>query len=271
MEAILGRTPTKSQILAGLIWLFALALAPGRIHAEIPEYSEALKKYQAGQYEESLNLIRSVFDANRKSQRLRMLAAANYLAQGNIQSAKDHLLFCIQDHPKSAAPRALLASLYRQQGNPQKSLKIAAQAIRQTGDSPGLRLELASSYLALRNYKAAHAHLARAVALDPESFHAIYIDGLVYLAEGNLDNAEFRFRNALELPVPGKSTLAALYSNLGYVIEKKADRTKAEGKTNRAMLSYSEARRLYKQALEILPAYKKAASHLKRVEDKLEL
>ena len=72
-----NRIPSLSFSFLAIAIVFASA-AGSALFAAPPEYAEAVKLYRAGQYEQSLELIRSVFDANKGSLELRMLAAANY-------------------------------------------------------------------------------------------------------------------------------------------------------------------------------------------------
>lgn len=238
--------------------------------AEIPQYNTALKQYQSGKYEESLNTIRSVFDEHRASLDLRLLAAANYLAQGNIKSAQDHLHRGIKDHPKRIEPRAMLAALLRKTGKAGKALAVGRRAIKETGDHIAIRLELASAYIQMGSYKNAQNHLAQARRLEPKNFHATYLDGLAYLRQGSLDNAEFRLRAALTLKPSSDTVLANLYNNLGYTLEKKGNLSKGSGDSAQARVRYTESKKYYKLALEKKGDHKQAVPGLERVNTALD-
>ena len=68
-------------ILAGL---FACQITS--LYAEGPAgYSEALALYGQGKYEDSLAKVRAIFDPNRGSLHIRMLAAANHLRLGRAR------------------------------------------------------------------------------------------------------------------------------------------------------------------------------------------
>ncbi|MCB1174488.1 MAG: tetratricopeptide repeat protein [Leptospiraceae bacterium] len=242
---------------------------PVAIGAEIPEYASALEKYKAGQYEESLNIIRSVFDANRQSMELRMLAAANYMEQGNYASAREHLNYCITDHPREWQPRVLLSALQRRQQQYAGAVQVARRAIQLTSDKLELRLEIAAALLESRNPKAAQPHLARALELDPSSFHAQYLDGLTWLMLGNNENAELRFRSAMELPVPGKSALANLYANLAYAMEQQITPALMQNRKNHAVLRLEEASQYCQKALALAPEHVIANQNLKRIQARL--
>lgn len=242
----------------------------GLLYADLPEYDTALKQYQAGKYEDSLKTIRTVFDANPNSMKLRMLAAANYIKQGNYGSARDHLIFCIQDHPQSYQPRLYLAAMYRKTGKTQAALRVAKGALAKTGDSVHVRLEIAAIYLAIKKPVLARAHLARALVLSPQNFNVIFMDGLTYMQEGNLENAEFRFRNALSLPVPGKKLLSDLYVNLGVILESKADQLKLQDKKKESILKYIDAQKYYQKANNTLPGNNYIAQKIKALDKKMD-
>lgn len=253
----------KNIILALVV---SLLIAGGLSAEEIPEYKTALSQYQQNKFEDSLNTIRSVFDNHRNSLDLRLLAAANYMAQGNYQSARDHLERAIKDHPKKIQPRALLSALHRKEGKANRALQVGRRAIRDVGDGIEIRLELASAYLQMSSFINAQNHLARARELDNKNFDATYLDGLAYLRQGKLENAEFRFRIALTLKPSSNIALANLYNNLGYTLEKIGDQDRIGGDAAGAKGRYTEAKKFYKLALKKANAHKQALVSLNRVE-----
>lgn len=84
-------------------------LTASSLHAAPPRYDEALNKYRSNDFEGALNVVRSVFDANRGSLELRMLAAACYHRLNNLDSAMAHILYAVKDHPEEAGPALYMA------------------------------------------------------------------------------------------------------------------------------------------------------------------
>ncbi|MCB1322822.1 MAG: hypothetical protein KDK34_21365, partial [Leptospiraceae bacterium] len=99
-----------------------------------PRYQEALDLYEKGDYEQSLAVIRDVFDAHRNSMELRLLASANYAARGEFDQARAHMEYCINDHPRSVEPRVMLAGIWRRQNKPYQTIEVARRGIAAAGD-----------------------------------------------------------------------------------------------------------------------------------------
>ena len=253
---------------ATLILLIAMPLPALQAQdAEAPEgYDQALSSFRSGRYEESLQTIRGVFDNNRSSMHLRLLAAANYAALGYYDSAVAHMQCAMKDHPNRAEPGAMLAGIFRRQGRTDQAIRIAQTGLRQAGDNLDLRLELAAAYYAANRLTEARAQLERALALDAQNFHAIYLDGMIFLRQARYDNARFRFMNALNLEQLPRADLVGLYVNMGFALERLGDAALEEGQRGQAVSQWREAVRYYQYALRLDPQNGQARENLNRVE-----
>ncbi len=239
------------------ITLFSLLflLASGSLLAQEDDvkYKEALHFYAIGKFQTSLNIIRSVFEQVKFRFSLRMLAASNYIALGNYKVATIHLKTIMQKNPNRFEPIVLLSYLLRKQKKYYQAITTASRAIRKIGDTPSLRLEIATTYYHLGNFKKAHQQIQRAIELDSKNYHAYYMDGLTFLREHKYDSAEFRLRNALALNPKNKDDVLAIYNNLGIAIEKKGEQLVKSGKIKSAKSHFVEAEDFYSYALTIAP------------------
>lgn len=236
-----------------------------------PRYDEALKLYQANRYTDSLDVIRSVFDNHRNSERLRTLAAMNYAGLGEFENGFAHMRYCLQANPRSLPCRVTQAALYRSAGNPAAAVQAAAAGIRAMGDRPELRMEIAGAYYSMGRYPEARQHLDKALQQAPNDFHAIYLDGLIFLREGKFENAEFRLRHAMNIKTKNRSDMAKLYINLGFALERQADAMAARGgeHATESKAVYKEASDFYRYALELESGNSLARGNLARVENKM--
>lgn len=236
-----------------------------------PHYEEALLQYHKGRYEDSLETIRSVFDNYRTSRELRMLAAANYIHLNNYSSAEAHLTTALRDHPASHEIYAMLASMYRTQGDYNKSVKMVQKAVDGDADNVGYNLEKVRILYLMKKYDDARGVLERILSAHADSSEAVYLDGLIFMRQGRWDNAVFRFRQALKLiRNPGHvNFLADLYNNLGFSQEKSADAMKASGNEKRAKRLYRDAMDSYKNALKINSIHATAVTNRNRIKGKL--
>lgn len=231
--------------------LLAVLLSSTALHALAPRYDEALKLFHEGRYEESLNVIRAVFDEHRGAVELRLLAAQNYLHLGDYEKAKAHMSFCLKEDREQTACYATLATIHRREGRTDRAIKTARAGIGKVGESVPLRLELASAFFARGNYAGARAHLDKVLQADANNFAAIYMDGLIFLKQKKFANAEFRLRHALDLKPKTTIDLLHLYVNLGYAIEREGDRLLVAGERAEGIRRYSEATRFYNYALRL--------------------
>lgn len=241
------------QALTGIALASILAIlifSAGNLHAEeLPRYNEAVQLFQQGKYEQSLEAIRSVFDDHKSSYEFRVLAAANYLEQGDYASAASHLRYCMKDHPGRAEPHALLAAVFRRSGQPAKSLAHIRDNIGKHPDSVQIRWEAALAYIALDRVEPARIHVSKILSVDPNHFRALYLDGVLYLKAGDLENAEFRLRNAARIGTSDKRLQFGLLNNLGLTLSLLAART--DGARRAAYIE--QAREYLEKAAEIRP------------------
>lgn len=243
------------------VFLNALIFFISPLLAVPPEYAEALKLYRSGQYDQSLELIRSVFDANRGSLELRMLAAANHHRLGNRDSAMAHMMYAMKEHPDQPGPGLYLAALQREKGDTARALELMRRTAGRFPDEHWVRYELAATFFELKKYADARRQLEAIIAKNPNFFPAIYLDGLIYLVEGSYETADFRFKNALRIKMIDKEWTKRLYNNLGIVNEKLAETNPAQ-KEEKLNL----ARQYYRKALQLDGEYAIAKSNLERIQ-----
>lgn len=233
-----------------------------------PRYEEALGLFQNRKYNESLEVIRSVFDDHKDSLEFRMLAAANYVELGNYKSAQDHMYYALKDHPDSLDALVFLAVSFRKEGRPFKAIDTLRGALQKYPNDLRIRYEIAASYYDLKKYSNARAHVSKMLAVDSNHFPALYLDGLCYMQEGSFENAEFRFRNAVRVKYENMNARANLYTNLAFTLERLADTAKRENKTETAEVQYEESEDYYKKSLELRPD-QSTKTALERLQKKL--
>ena len=236
--------------------------------AEVQQgYRNALKLYQQGEYNRSLEVIRSVFNSAPQSYELRMLAAANYMRLGSYPNAATHLRTCIRQHPKRPEPVAMLGSVYRAMKQPGAAVTFLINGIvRHKGDAR-LRMELAQVYYSLGKYFPARQQLERILQANANYFDALYLDGMIFLREGKYENAEFRLNQALNQKPRNKRVLASLYNNLGMALERSGD-TYRQTEKGRSDFYYKNAEDNYGFALKVDPNHPTAGANRDRIRTK---
>lgn len=90
------------------------------------------------------------------------------------------------------------------------------------------------------------------------------LDGLNFLKEGKLENAEFRLQQALHLKPESRAALARTYNNLGLCYELRARRLPVE-QAESARRLLKEAQRYYQYALQTLPNFAPAKKNIARI------
>ena len=237
-------------------------------------YDEALKLYINSKYNESLVKIRSIIDSNKKSLDLRILAAQDYIALNQLSTAYSHIITALQFHPHNIGAVLYQLKILRLQSKFNKALNIANSEAHFLKNSPELNLEIAIIYYELNNKPYARDYIQKTLATDPSNYHAIYLDGLIYLKDKQVDIAEFRFRNALALKPIDKNLLIALYNNLALCLEIKAEILLSQNKTNNteeiqtSKSFIKESQILYKKAKNILPESNIVTTNLERINKK---
>ena len=210
----------------------------GTEETEPREYRQALELYLKGNFEASLEKIRSIFEEHKDRLGLRLLAAANYTALGKASQAMSHIQIARRIYPQRFEPALFYVRTLRAQKKYYEAIAQARKAMRKIGRSPALVLEIAAVYYELKSYPKARAQVQRVLELDPQNYYAFYLDGLLFLQEGRYELAEFRLRNALALRPQHREDLKLVYNNLALALEKKGEalekRAKA-GKQSRAI------------------------------------
>lgn len=236
--------------------------------AEVQQgYRKALAQYQKGEYNPSLETIRSVFNSAPESYELRMLAAANYMQLGSYPNAAAHLRTCMKQHPGRPEPVAMLGSVYRAMKQPGAAVNFLINGIvAHKGDSR-LRMELAQVYYSLGNFVPARQQLERILQSNSNYFDALYLDGMIFLREGKYENAEIRLNQALAQKPRNKQVLASLYNNLGMALERNGDAYLPTEKS-RASYYYENAEKNYGFALKVDPDHPTAAANRDRIRQK---
>lgn len=241
--------------------LLLLAL-PAGIVAAPPRYDEALARFKEGDHNGSLEIVRSVFDDNRESLELRMLAAACYHRLGNLDSALAHMLYALKSHPEEVGPTLYMAILQREKGQPGKAIDILKRGAGRFPQDPWVRYELAATYFLQGNHKVARQQLEAVLTKSPNFFPAVYLDGVIYMADGDYENADFRFRNASRVRMTDREWTKRLYNNMGIVNEHLAA-SATDAKTRSEKLAL--ARESFKKAIDLDGGYSVARSNLDRL------
>lgn len=227
-----------------------------------PRYDEAVEKYRQGDAEGALAIVRAVFDENRGSLELRMLAAACYRRLNNLDSAMAHALYAMKDHPDESGPAIYLAVLHREKEDFPRAAEILKRTAGRFPQDPWVRFELASTYFLQKNYAPARQQIEAVLAKNPNFFPAVYLDGLIYLAEGSYENADFRFRNAARIRMTDKEWTKRLYNNMGLVNERLASQA-VDQKTREEKIAL--AREYFRKAQDLDGGYAIARANLERV------
>ncbi len=232
----------------------AAAFVSAAVFAEAPAgYSDALALYTQGKYEESLAKVRSVFEENKTSYHLRMLAAANHAHAGRWNDASAHLLYLMKDHPDRAEPAALYAAVLRKQGQTGEAQAYIAKAMQQDPKNTNYMLEAARIQYRAANFAQARKHIEQVLAVNPASQEALALDGLIFLRQGSPENAVFRFRQALKQPAASKAALSDLYNNMAVALRKSAEALEKAGNAGEAAGLRTEATEMIAHALEQNP------------------
>ncbi len=221
-----------------------------------PNYEVALKLFKEKKYEESLTKIREVFDSYRKSLEFRLLAASNYIELNNLENAMAHLKYAKQDHPNSYEVNILMSEIFNRLNQYENSIKILNQASQNIIDINQKKIiffQLAKTYYLLKNYNLARKNLETLIAQYPDFDSAIYLDGLIYLNQNNLEFAEIRFRSLLSLKKLDLEIQKKTYNNLGVIYLKnslKYPKESSEFKENSKI-----AKQYFDMSLKLDPQY----------------
>jgi len=238
-----------------LLWLFAIHPLFAQTQKLPAEYDRALKLFAVKEYDKSLEVIRSVFDANSNSYALRMLAASNYIKLNQIPIARKHITQCQLSHPDRAEPYALMAAAYRVAGDLRAAYGAAMQGLIRFPNFIPLRTEMARTAIVMKNYPYAKSQIDVILRLDPNHFDGIYLEGILFLLQNRFEAAEFRFRNAMRIAENhDMETMPSLYNNLGVTLERQGDVLKATSDSNGSLQKYREALEAYQKAKNLSPS-----------------
>lgn len=239
------------RLVSGLLLSLMLVSA---VFAEAPAgYSEALSLYTKGKYEESLAKIRSIFDENKTSLHLRLLAAANHMRAGRGNDGWAHLVYATKDHPDQAGPMAFMAAYFRKQGQTGEAIAWIGRAIATDPKSTLYKMEAARIYYKAGQYAQARKFTDEVLSQSPGHQEALALDALIFLRQGNPSDAVFRFRQALKQPATSKTALSNVYNNMGVALRKSAEVLDKSGSPGEAAARRTEAVEMFIKALELNP------------------
>jgi len=240
--------------------LILILLVTGLMAQEATVYSRALELYQQSKYSESLEVLRAGF--NQESYEERLLAAMNYIKLGDGSSALAHLSVLDKRVPGKPEVAILIAAAQRSLGRLPVAEQVLIRSVTLNPNHVDVRHELARLYYDTRRYEGARQQIARILTLNPSHQGAIYLDGLIYMREGNFENAEFRFNHMIQLGQMSPGLAADVLNNLGYCYEQKS--LKAEGPARSDLIR--KALDHYEQALRAVPGHGPATGNKARLQ-----
>lgn len=251
------------QIKSFLIIFIYISFINRILGAYPPNYDIALKLFQERKYEESLNKIREVFDNYKNSLEFRLLAASNYIELNNLENAMAHLKYANRDHPNSYEVYILMSEIFNKMNQFDNSIRIlmnASQNFKETNQRKLVSLQLAKTYYLLKDYSLARKNLETLIAQYPDFDFAIYLDGLIYLNQNNIEFAELRFRSLLSLKKLNPEIQKRTYNNLGVIYLQYSSQYPRES------IKYKEnlkiAKHYFDKALKLDPNYLVAKKNL---------
>lgn len=230
-----------------------------------PNFKEALIYYQKGHYDQSLEVVRSVFQGNENSYELRMLAAANYGRKKDVSSAIAHLNYVQKDHPGRVESYIMEAGILRDAKDYRGALMTTRKGLQVDPGSLELKLEQAKIFYETNQIPRARTVIDSILKEKTDLFIAIYLDALLYLKEKRYDAAEFRFRQAKEQIPEQSKYLANLYNNLGYAREMRGRQFGEKGDTKVYLDYLKDSINDLRKAIELDPGHRLARENLSRV------
>ncbi len=113
-----------------------------------------------------------------------------------------------------------LAEVYMAKGMYERAEEILELYLDQFPDQAWIHGDYAISYLCQRQYEFAHAEADKALDLDPAHYHAFWIKGHIFLAQGNFTAAEVEYSKLLRIEeasarLYGRDSLSSLYLSEG--------------------------------------------------------
>jgi serine/threonine protein kinase/Flp pilus assembly protein TadD len=113
-----------------------------------------------------------------------------------------------------------LAEVYMAKGMYERAGEILELFLDQFPDVAWIHGDYAINYLCQRQYEFAHIEADKALDLDPTHYHALWIKGHIFLAQGNFTAAEVEYLKLLRLEeesarLYGRDSLCSLYLSQG--------------------------------------------------------
>ena len=131
------------------------------------------------------------------------------LAAGNFPAAAIHLKSLLQQQPDNGAARAALGQTTLALGDPGTAEKEIRRAIALGEDTPDLHLTLVEALLALGRFQEALTELGPAADAQSQDVRSLMLAGRAFEGVGKTDEAEDRYRHAMELAPDQAAPLVA--------------------------------------------------------------
>ncbi|HPJ37745.1 MAG TPA: tetratricopeptide repeat protein [Spirochaetota bacterium] len=234
------------QFLCAILIIFSL------ITSASASYKDALKLFDAGKYQESLNTIASELKIaddmtpDSPNYKLRFLAAHNHWKLASYNSAILHFQRCMQIRKDSPDPYIDLALMLYDIKKYNDSLVYVKKGLEIKQD-PMLYYVYGKLAYHYKNYLKAKEFFEKSISLDPELYVSYNSLGMTFIELNNYSNAYTAF-SAASVMSPGSHEI---FNNLGYSLEK--------------MEKYPDAMKYYEKALLLQPENNIIQANLARV------
>lgn len=219
-------------------------------------YKDALKLFEAGKYQESLNTIAAELQiANdmtpeSPNYKYRFLAAHNHWKLSSYNSAILHFQRCMQIKKDSADPYIDLALMLYDIKKYNDSEHYVKKGLEIKQD-PMLYFVYGKLAYHYKNYFKAKEFFEKSISINPELYVSYNSLGLTFIALNNYSNAYTAF-SAASVMSPRSHEL---FNNLGYSLEK--------------LEKFPDALKYYEKALLIQPDNNTIKANLERVKLKV--
>jgi eukaryotic-like serine/threonine-protein kinase len=200
---------------------FAMALATLGV-----AYNNRTKLQEASEY------LQKAFDAKeRASERERFYISSHYYGTYRRQDDKDIEILeqWIQTYPRDTVPRDNLALVETADGQPEKAMASASEALKLNPKDPYGHANLAAAYMAMNRYDEAKAVAEQAIAQKAESFAVhVYLYQIAFIRGdgGAMQREVEQAAGKVQEPAIG-STRAAGECAQGRIKEARADYARA--------------------------------------------
>src|SRR5262249_11360881 len=149
------------------------------------------------------------------------LGLAYFQAQ-DPQRAQSEFVAAVQNDNSFLRAYVPLADLTLRAGDADAAIRYARQALTLNANLDDARLLLVRAYIVQNNYQAAAAEVNTVLSSHPGNPLAVYHQGLMNLAQGNLAQAESQIETAFKA-LPDQSELLATLSSL-YLKQNRPDK-----------------------------------------------